>query len=74
MKNSPSFYQAEKLSFFEKIFCRYKTIPVESGEERRFIFSYRGIRIPNSEFIRGYIIYHKIDRLTGGYEIVKAYD
>ena len=31
------------------------------------------VKVPNSNFTRNYIIYHRIDRVTGGYEVIKEY-
>ena len=65
-------YQPEKLNFWDRIFNRYKKIPVNQGKETWFR-NIHGIKIQDSEFIRSFVEYHKIDRLTGGYEVIKEY-
>ena len=67
-------YKPEKLTTWDRLFNRYKTIPVEEGEETwAKVYSCLGTKIPDSEFKRDYVIYHVIDRLTGAYTIKKEY-
>lgn len=66
-------YQPEKLNLWDRIFNRYKTIPIENGNETWTHHPY-GIKSSfDYDYDRHFTIYHKIDRLTGGYTIVKAY-
>lgn len=68
MKN----YPPEKLNIWDRIFNRYKTIPVEEGEEDwTYYHKYNPFDKRYSQ--RSYVVYHKIDRLTGGYEVIKEY-
>jgi len=60
-------YQPEKLNRWDRWFSRYKTIPVEQGKETWTVGWYRETEI------RDFVIYHVIDRLTGGYTIKKVY-
>lgn len=66
-------YPPEKLNLWDRLFNRYKTIPIENGKE---LFTYYPFKMKSSfdyDFERDFTIYHKIDRLTGGYEIIKKY-
>ncbi len=65
-------YQPEKLSLWDRVFNRYKTVPVEKGNENWHKAIY-GSEVPNSKFVRSYVLYHKIDRSTGGFKIIKEY-
>ena len=66
-------YKSEKLNLWDRIFNRYKKIPIKSGSEIWNRFYNNGVSIPNSDFSRCYTEYHEVDRLTGGYEIKKVY-
>lgn len=65
-------YMSEKLNLWDRFFNRYKLVFIERKTERWFQ-TYDSIRIPNSEFKKEFVIYHKVDRLTGAFEIVKKY-
>ena len=70
-------YTPEKLGLWDRTFNRTKEIPVESGKETwcSYIkYPYHGrTEVPRSDYVRDFIIYHVIDRLTGGYKIEKRY-
>jgi hypothetical protein len=66
-------YQPEKLNIWDRFFNRYKTIPVEEGEEVWTRTRYEIWNYPKFEYARKYIKYHKIDRLTGSYMIFQKY-
>jgi hypothetical protein len=67
-----STYSPETLNFWDRIFNRYKKVFIEEREES-WSLSSDGIRLTGSEFMRCCLIYHKVDRLTGAYTIVKEY-
>lgn len=64
-------YTPEKLNLWDRIFNRYKTIPVEEGSSNWYHVDY--ITQKQYPYVKSYVIYHKIDRLTGGYKIIKEY-
>ena len=67
-------YKAEKLSLWDRLFNRYKTIPVEILSERWWSATqYQMIADRKDYYSRDCVIYHKVDRLTGSYTIVKKY-
>ncbi len=65
-------YQPEKLSMWDRFFNRTKKIAVEQGTEN---WSQASPYFQNykREYSRNYVIYHIIDRLTGGFTIEKEY-
>lgn len=64
------YYSPEKLSLWDRIFNRYKTFPIEQGTEN---WTKNLYDIPKLTYQRDYVVYHKVDRLTGGYEVIKKY-
>ncbi len=74
---------SEKLNLWDRLFNRYKTIIESRGEEtwsKRYpnnqfymVSGLVGKEIPNSDFKRQYVIYKKIDRLTGSETLEKTY-
>lgn len=74
MKNTIK-YEPEKISLWDRLFNRYKLVAVEEGMEewaKRSYLKYTG-ESKRVEYVRQYVKYHKIDRLTGAYEIIKKY-
>lgn len=70
-----TFYTSEKLNLWDRMFNRYKMVPVNKGSEVwEEQMSIGGQRYGNIHKInRNFVEYHKIDRLTGGYEIIRKY-
>lgn len=66
-------YSPEKLNLWDRLFNRYKTIPIENGTELYRYYPFGMKPSFDYYFERDFTIYHKIDRLTGGYEIIKKY-
>ncbi len=66
-------YEPEKLNIYDRIFNRYKTIPVENGKEEWTKRPNCFIREFDYNFTREFVVYHDIDRLTGSYTIRKEY-
>jgi len=59
-------YQPEELSLWDRLFNRYKKLPFEHRQERWECSV-------GEVFFRDCVIYHVVDRLTGGYTIEKSY-
>lgn len=67
-------YKPEKLNLWDRIFNRYKKMPVYRGTENWHIYSYYDpLKQYPTPFIKNYVEYHVIDRLTGSYTIKKEY-
>lgn len=69
-------YKPEKLNLWDRLFNRYKYLPVNKGSEewsKRFINRYYGYVGEKTIYYRDFVEYHKIDRLTGSYTIEKEY-
>ena len=62
----------EKLNLWDRFFNRYKMIIKSEGVESWCHHSY-GVKIPYSDYSRKYVVYRKIDRLTGSEELIKKY-
>lgn len=65
-------YQPENLNFWNRIFNRYKRIAVKEGSEDWYK-QYTPFRADRIIYSRDYVIYHNIDRLTGGFTVKKEY-
>lgn len=71
--------QAEKLNLWDRLFNRYRKEIVEQGEENwdkfygRSYYYCAGQKIPNSTYVRNFVVYKIIDRLTGSEELQKVY-
>jgi hypothetical protein len=61
----------EKLNLWDRIFNRYKTIIVEEGTER-YVNTRSGVRI-GDVYMRSYVKYKRIDRVTGSEKIILKY-
>ena len=75
MKNDLDLYQPEKLSLWDRWFNRYKKVPFERGIDVKEIYDHtHNYENPLKTTYRyTFIIYHIIDRLTGGYSIKKEF-
>lgn len=62
----------EKLSLWDRFFNRYRTTVISEGSETWFK-SYGGVRLANSEYVRNYVKYKRVDRVTGSEEIILEY-
>jgi len=66
--------QPEKLNLWDRIFNRYRTEVVEEGESQWCSRDTWGREMVNSRYVRSYIKYRRIDRLTGSVvEVYKRY-
>lgn len=75
MKNDLDRYQPEKLSLWDRWFNRYKKVPFQHGIDVKKVYDHTwNYEKPLETTYRNpYVIYHIIDRLTGGYSIKKEY-
>lgn len=62
-------YTPEKLNLWDRLFNRYRKEVKEQGEED---WTHYGSASP-IKYVRSYVEYYVIDRLTGGYTIEKEY-
>ena len=75
--------QPEKISIWDRWFNRTRKTVVERGEEQWFrrytnepinqVQGLAGKKIPNSEYLRNWVEYSIVDRVTGSEEIVREY-
>lgn len=67
----------EKLNLWDRIFNRYKRVILEEGMETwyRTYTDYIGVthNLPNSDYVRSFVKYKVIDRVTGSETIEKVY-
>jgi hypothetical protein len=62
----------EKLNLWDRWFNRYRRIVLQRGKGR-WHNTWNGHRIPGSEFVRNWVEYRVIDRLTGSERIEREY-
>jgi len=65
-------YQPEKLNLWDRIFNRYKEIPIEMGNSS-WSRAIDGVILENTKYVRTFVVYHIVGPLTGGYTIDKRY-
>lgn len=65
-------YEIERLSWWDRIFNRHKLVFIETREEtwKRTLYNIESLTY---RYKREVAVYHKVDRLTGCYEIVLKY-
>lgn len=71
--NEPISYPPEKLSLFDRLFNRYKTVVADRGSD---MWRTCGPYPPYEEFdiyTRDWVEYHVIDHATGSVEIIQEY-
>ena len=62
----------EKLSLWDRLFNRYRTTVINEGSENWFK-SLNGVKLKNSDYVRNYVKYKRVDRVTGSEEIYIKY-
>ena len=62
----------EKLNLWDRIFNRKRREIINRGQET-WVETYNGQRLANSEFVRRWVEYKVIDRLTGSEKIERHY-
>jgi hypothetical protein len=70
-KDNDMKFTPEKLNLWDRLFNRYRKEVKEQGKENWTCYHDTGVE--NFKYMRSYVEYYTIDRLTGSYTIQREY-